>query len=617
MNNDTPLEEQLCKVADETRKVTDRLAKEASDLSRESRELLRESARLQRESVRLQKVARLKEERSVQLRTDCGTIRHLQETSALERLCCSLQQNDPRISTLDLERLQSILPGNYTETIGVALRGNTHIASMMLTGSIVDRDDTEVSKRKATPFIHYIRTSNSIRQVALNIYDERLTSEILIAIGNSPSVEQLTLENVLPPAGFHHLMATTRSLKTLVFNVNVGDLYLQNSDWMVQAFSVNKTLQSLTIGHEAGGSLQGHLGPVLKGIALSGTNALRVLDLYCGRWWSVESTQEGSLLCQVLRTINSLRHLMVEGMHFNKELMREFVGCLRKPTNSDLKCSSITKLSFSYCYGVDLQFIELMRSKTIQGDKTSSWTSSLLELSVLSTDNVLQPLASARHGTHKDESNGNNQDMPYYCPTIAEQLTWLHITLKHHTVQLFLPHPSIMRFEELHLHSTDQSDCNELENVIPYLPFLKILCMETTYDPNDVSQIILDVLRQSGNLHSTSICQDRRYGGLRFHPDNVQMASAYCERNQQMHMLLLDTPSSLKASDNSCVSPSHMNISTKALYPLLLAVTKQFPTLRLGALLAFLLRIGDGVGSNVAAPCKRVIPLSDMQFRAG
>jgi hypothetical protein len=602
MNNDTALEEQLFKVAEETRTVTDRLAKEASGLSGESRDLLRESARLRKESERLQDLARLKEERSVVLRNDCRTIRRLQETSALERLCCSLQQNDPRISTLNLERLQSILPENYTETIGTALRGNTHITSMTLTGSIVDREDTEVSKRKATPFIHFIRTSNSIRHVSLNIYAERLTSEILIAIGNSPSVEQLTLQNFVPSIGFRDLMAATRSLKTLEFN---GNCYLQNSDLMVQAFSVNQTLESITIGQSVGDCLRKHLGLVLSGIALSGTNALRVLDLYCGRWWSV--SHEGSSLFQVMRTITSLRHLKLKGMHFNKELMRDFVACLRKPMNSDHKCSSITKLSLFYCHNVDHQFIEFMQSRTIQGDNTSSWTSSLLELSVLTEDNVLQRLASALRGTFANAPDGKNQDMPYYCLNIATQLTLLRMTLKHHNVQLFLTRPSLMRLEELHLHSTDQSDCKELVNVIPYLPFLKILCMETTYDPNDVAEIILDALRQSGNLHSTSICQDRRYGGLCFRPDNVHMASAYCERNQQMDMLLLDSPSSLKVRDKGGVAPSQMDLPTKAIYPLLLATAKQFPTRRLRSLFAFLLKIGDGVGSTDSTHRKRTV----------
>jgi hypothetical protein len=187
MDKDTALEEQLFKVAEETRKVTDRWNKEAISLSCESSLWLGESARLREESERLRQVARRMQEKSVLLRDDCTTIQRLQEESSLERLCCLLQQNDPRISTLNLERLRSILPGNSTEAIGTALKGNTHITSLTLTASIVDHVDTELPRRKATPCIDYIRTSNSLRHVALKngLPDERLTSEILIAIATN------------------------------------------------------------------------------------------------------------------------------------------------------------------------------------------------------------------------------------------------------------------------------------------------------------------------------------------------------------------------------------------------------------------------------------------------
>jgi hypothetical protein len=232
-------------------------------------------------------------------------------------------------------------------------------------------------------------------------------------------------------------MATTRSLKTLVFNVELGKSYLQKSDLIEQAFSANQTLESLTIGDDADRSLRQHLGPVLRGIALSGTSALRVLDLHCECWWS-KSNQDMSSLCQALRATNSLRNLRLQKMRFTSGLMKELVGCLRKPMNSHLQCSSLTKLTLVYCDGVDHQFMELMQSKTIQWDNTPPWSSPLLELTVISWDDVLKPLASALHGKLENSS-------VHCCPTIATQLTLLHITLKRHTAQLFLPYPSLMR----------------------------------------------------------------------------------------------------------------------------------------------------------------------------
>jgi hypothetical protein len=442
---------------------------------------------------------------------------------------------------------------------------------------------TELSRSKARPLIQYIQTSNSIRQIAMFADDKWLMTELFVAIGRSPSIEELTLHADVPPTAFHDLMATTRSLKRLTLSV------YQSSNGMAEAFSVNKTMQSVKIRRNGHGGVD-HIGPVLKGISLSGTKVLQVLELNCAHWGTI---QQWNSFCQMLCTVSSLRDLKLERMAFSREKMLVFVGCLGKPTNSDIQCAAIAKLSLWYCSSVDSQFIELLQRKTIHWNNWPSWSSPLLELSVLHDwDNSLNQIVSSLHGSL--EKNEGNQQIP----TIASQLTSLHITLFPDTLQHFVPHAKCTSLERLHLNSRVQTDCHDLPNVIPYMPALRALDITTDYDPHSISQILLGVVRQSGNLHATSICQEAYHGdkSLCLRPDIVRVMNAYCERNRQMDLSVPNGIVCWTLAESKGVSPLHKSHFDKALYPLLLAVARQVPLSHHCSWLSLLLRLGCDAG---------------------
>jgi hypothetical protein len=493
-----------------------------------------------------------------------------------------VRQNDPKISTLNLSKLHSILPTNYATPLAKALEGNTQISAVTLTDCVLDCAETELSRSE--PLFQYICTSDSIRQIVVWVEDKRLLAELLISVGNNPSIEELTLQRAVPSTAFRDLMATTRSLKTLALR-----LYPHSRDEMTQAFTVNQTLQNVQLTGNGDRGVD-CIGSVLRGITLSGTKTLQVLELDFGNWGTMKA------LCQLLGTVDSLRHLKLNHMDFNTETMRAFVGCLRKPTNSDVPCSSITKLTLSFCSGVDGQFIDLLQSKTIQWIDTTSWSSPLVELSVRHyKDNSINQIASILHGSlEKVRNEGNQRVQLHWCPTIASQLTSLHIhPLLPDTLQLFALHARHIRLERLYLSSEAETDCNELANVIPYMPALRALHIATTYDSNDTSQILLGVFRQSGNLHAASICQ-KSYTGINlcFHPDSVRRTNAYCERNRQMDLSVPNGTACWTLAESNGVPPLFMNHVDNALYPLLLTVAKQVPISHHCSRLSLLLRLG-------------------------
>jgi hypothetical protein len=238
-DDDTPLEDQLCRIATAAQEITDEFLLESAACFDESRRLQKESERLQQESQRMR-------EKGDKLNKYCNELRNLQQTSLLDRFCCALRHNDPRITTLNLERLAPILPSNYVEPLGKAIEGNTHISSITLTHNRMNPQPMEWTQEKATRLVQYVQTSDSIRHMDLSIEDEIVAADFLIAIGINPSIKQLTLNSVLPPNAFCDLMGTTRSIQSLTFNVVVEE---QAADVIVQAFSANQTLESLIIAN--------------------------------------------------------------------------------------------------------------------------------------------------------------------------------------------------------------------------------------------------------------------------------------------------------------------------------------------------------------------------------
>jgi hypothetical protein len=195
-------------------------------------------------------------------------------------------------------------------------------------------------------------------------------------------------------------------------------------------------------------------------------------------------------------------------MTFTPETMRAFVDCLRKPTNSVVPCSSITKLTLDCCYGVaNSQFIELLQSKTIQWNNDQPWSSPLLELSVLHDVSSTQKIVSVMHGSIETLSSEMSQEVHQWCPTIASQLTVLRISLERNTLRLFMPHARRIRLEELCLYCDNERYFEDLVSVIPHMLSHRILCIGTLGDPNECAHIFRDALRQSGSLHSASVCQ--------------------------------------------------------------------------------------------------------------
>jgi hypothetical protein len=311
-NKNAPLEDQLCRIAHAAQSVTYKLRPEAWALHSESERLHQESERLQHESQRLR-------EKSAQMQEYGTKLDDLQKTSLLDRFCCALRHNDPSISILDLQRLKPILPTDFVEPIGNALQGNTHISSVILANNRTNLPIPEWTRQKATRLVQYVQTSSSIRHIDISIEDEMVVADFLNAIGSNPSIEQLTLsrdmrpvaiydsmesgessatQNVLPSTAFCDLMATTRSLKTLEFNLEVEE---KATDAMVQAFSANQTWESLSIGSPMPRLLG--IEPALRGITMSGTSALRALHLKCDR---LVSGQAFNSLCSLLCTVQSL-----------------------------------------------------------------------------------------------------------------------------------------------------------------------------------------------------------------------------------------------------------------------------------------------------------------------
>jgi hypothetical protein len=289
-------------------------------------------------------------------------------------------------------------------------------------------------------------------------------------------------------------------------------------------------------------------------------------------------------------------------MYFDKEKMTALVGCLRKPKNSNVPCSFITKLTLDFCYGVvNSQFIEFMQSKTIQWNNDQPWSSPLLELAVLrDQESSIRQIVSVMHGSIEELANEVNQDVQQWCPTIASQLTSLHIAVENDTLRLFIPNARRIRLEKLHLLGTSSSNWKGLANVIPHMPFLRFLCIETWDDPSLSSHIFLDAIRQSGNLHSASICQETcRWGeNLCFHPDNVRWMNAYCERNHQTYLTLPEGAARWNSDYHNVASPLLRESDGRMLCPLLFTVAKQVPERQLNSWLTFLMKLDDAVGSS-------------------
>jgi hypothetical protein len=488
-----------------------------------------------------------------------------------KRLCKSLRKNDPNVTEVNPWQY----PKDYSGELGMALVGNTNVASINLDLYRLCRDGIQ------SCLLRQIRTLGSLRKVGFagRLFDSTSTGEdpdsvtmkCFKVVNANPNINELALDIRVPVDAFGWLIRTTLNLHTLDIRLEKYDC--SERDVVCTAFGANQSLERLVIQH---GSDSNTVESVL--LHLKQHKKLRDLELLCGNQGTYALMES---LASYIRGTKSLFRLRLKHFDLRTRELRSLGPAL-------LVCTTLEKLAFHWCWFWDVSS-ELARIL-----QQESWRSSINELCLAGShdEDRIDPMEpTAECLILRGELARKESGEPIYdVPTIGSSLQ--HISLSGNLAAGFwfamkwnsseLPSPSFWSKE-----AADYEDMFECLPQLVRLQNLKLYGFSQAFDTHLCSyqeafmQRFLEAFRQNGSVRSLSLYWSATYDeGDPNYEDDIMTDSllAYVERNAKVPQLLATTK-----DGNYVLNPS--------LIPRLFMAAAQAPRTALnnifGGLLAF------------------------------
>jgi hypothetical protein len=606
------------------RQESRRTKQESRRLQEEAHRLLEESYRLRSEAERLENDDNRNDNKLIHLVLPLvkSKITHL--NLEFKANCLALRRNDPDTRMLWDGDASAGTPNyasikGYARPLGEALKGNTVVSALYIAlGNLIKSDHPNDPPNDALayiePLVDFVSTSPTLKLLKIDrgrrfsgIYDASsfhvpLTASFLTVIGNSSSMEELTLYDChLPCGAFRTMMTTTASLKKLALRgLETGNDYtVQDLADLGVAFHENRSLERLWLGRECGVD---QISMILSSLPNHAT--LQELVLFGNGNSDETGMRQWNTMGDCVCSLPSLRHLKLVAFEFSADKMRAFVDCLLPRENGEHFGASTTKLTLQECamdYESTLLFVKFMRTK-VEGDNSPGVFSRLRELCLADPPGPDMPVWSAGclvvlllpYQADDTQQGGGQQ-------TIGSQLSSLSLNVSAlegflHALEDNAPH---IRLDSLRLFGFGVDCCETLKNCVDRMPCLRHLRLVVKNDQASCVRIILEMLRESGRLHSI-VVEDvvvpshdyaAEYTVALFDDVGVRLAGAYCLRNQHLAHLL--------ERERESAQPAPSDRAGQSLFPTLLQATMQTSKSQISFLLTSLWKLGDCIGPKV------------------
>jgi hypothetical protein len=598
--------------------------RKGAELQEEDRRLRSESKRLREESKRLRDEANRIEEKAKRVYSDSWKAFDASKSREFQALCLKLRRNDP--STTILPDANDF-PTGYAQQLGLALKGNTHVSSILvrLGSSIPKLDDCGDSKsnfketigKLVDPLVQYIRASASLRRVTIypasqDKFDETLAELFLGASLRNPNIEEISFESCRIPvrAFLAGNWQTTTSLKKFYFGSEChSDFSDEDRQLIGEAFQSFSLLQSLDID-----IVDDSLVESIFDNVCSGNSKLEGLKVTLG---NSPQPDIWSSLTSILYSTKEFQHLDFDSFHFEDEEMRELINGMTPQDNSNA-LTTVAELSLQDC-PIDRSarqlLLDFMQTRVdpqlLVGNDTRPFSLRKLNFVDLShsitqqwriSSRMLVSMLSVQQGDEEDDDDSDNQaqdDANYeWHPTIGSQVESLTLDpIDNDCFPRFFSRlaqeSARIRLQKLKATRLRQQDVIGLAQCISKVESLRafdVSLFQTSALP------ILISLRENGNIQSAVIEGTR--------PDETDLTSrvtqAYCDRNKCLDGLLLESSRTIELDqdDGPVTGASPVtSIGGKSFSPTLWAAALQVPDTQSSkvyrSLLSLCERIGD------------------------
>jgi hypothetical protein len=231
-----------------------------------------------------------------------------------EKLCLALRRNDPAVTNVD-----RIVAESFGARLGDALRGNTHVSSLVLcaeNGYIVSKK-LDINPVHVMSLLDFVRQSQSLRKVDFSLGRQPdYLPYLLEAVLENPLITDLSFctdDEYEVPLEIGPLIESKLNLKVLGLRVLPGDVFHE-------ALKANQTIETLSMNFRLGTLRESDL--ILRSIS----NHPRLTRL--ALWSDEDQKIDGDALSTLLASTTLLECLEME-FPIDSNFMERFVNGLQ------------------------------------------------------------------------------------------------------------------------------------------------------------------------------------------------------------------------------------------------------------------------------------------------